>query len=438
MKRTFVTFALLIASALSLASDPVGLKELTAKAIKNHPLLASARADVETERAKKSGLTAPFKPQLSLNAYGAAGSGSMIFPGTVEPTNYALLPTDGTGVLNGTFMWRLYSFGRDRDLDRSGSAAVKASQARLSTEELDVALRVRLAFAEALFKRETTLAHHAAHESANEILKVTQARFEAGKVPEAFVLRAKAEVASALREVAMAEADEARSSASLWEAAGLEQDGTQMLGSWDATLTAPQSLEMAMKEMMLQRPELAAFTQEMEQMKLLASAARKAGLPELSLMGMNDWMGTRGMSGSSTYKAGLVLSFPVGDGGTRLSERKTALSGLAKATASYQVARNHVQAEVVAAWAEWQASSKIEQSAGAEVIASEESYRVALLRYQEGKAILAELTDSQSMLSHARLSVAQATAYKRKAWSNLSRAIGASPSEPDNEASHAR
>lgn len=424
MKRTLVTLALLTASALSLASDPVGLKELTAKAIKNHPLLASARADVETERAKKSGLTAPFKPQLSVNAYGATGTGSMIFPGTVEPTNYALLPTDGTGVLNGTFMWRLYSFGRDRDLDRSGSAAVKASEARLSTEKLDVALRVRLAFADALFKHETTLAHHAAHESASEVLKVTQARFEAGKVPEAFVLRAKAEVASALREVAMAEADEARSSAGLWEAAGLEQDGTEAFGSWDAAFAAPNSLDSAMKEAMRQRPELAAFTQEMVQMNLLASAARKAGLPELSLMGMNDWMGSRGVPGSNTYKAGLVLSFPVGDGGTRLAEKKTALSGLAKATASYQAAKNHVQAEVVSAWADWQSSDKVVLSAEAEVTASEESYRVALLRYQEGKAILAELTDSRSMLSHARLGLAEATAYKRKAWSNLARATG--------------
>ena len=96
----------------------------------------------------------------------------------------------------------------------------------------------------------------------------------------------------------------------------------------------------------------------------------------------------------------------------------------ARAESELQGTKNKVEAEVASAWAEWSASSKVSASAKAEVEASEEAYRVALLRYQEGKAILSELTEVRSELTHARLSVAESTAYARKAWSKLARATG--------------
>ncbi len=267
----------------------------------------------------------------------------------------------------------------------------------------------------------------AAHESALEVLRITQARFDAGKVPEAFVLRAKAEVAAAEREVAMAEADEAGAVAALWDAAGLDQTSGHELGPWDEALTAPETVAEALRLAQLHRPELLAISEEAKEMESLASAADKSRYPELSLMGMNDWAGSNGSDGASTYKAGLVLSFPLGDGGQRQAAKSQASAGISKADAELRSMRNGIQAEVVSAWAQWQAVGKISDAAKAELDASEEAYRVALVRYQEGKAILAELTDSRSALVHAKLSVAEAKTYERKAWSKLERAIGGAP-----------
>jgi hypothetical protein len=56
--------------------------------------------------------------------------------------------------------------------------------------------------------------------------------------------------------------------------------------------------------------------------------------------------------------------------------------------------------------------------------ASAESYRIFSIRFEEGKAILAELTDARSALTHARLTVAETAAFERQAWSRLRRAIG--------------
>ena len=218
-----LSLVLVAIAGSSFAADKMNLSQLEEAAAKHHPILAAARADLESAKAQKDGLVAPFKPQFSFNVYGGTGSGSMIFPGTVDPINYALLPSGSTGVLNGTFMWKLFSFGRDRALLDSGSYFVKSQESSLKTLSSGVTLGLRLAFADALYKVDVAAAHHSSHESALEVLKTTEARFDAGKVPQAFVLRAKADVARAERDIAMAEADAQSSEAALWEASGLDQ-----------------------------------------------------------------------------------------------------------------------------------------------------------------------------------------------------------------------
>ncbi len=423
--RTYLSaFLLLACSSLVLAAEKKNLSQLLDSASKNHPAIGAARAEVDSARAEKSGLLAPFRPQVSLNGYGAVGTGSMIFPGTVDPLNYAVLPRESAGVLNATFMWKLFTFGRERAIAESASFLIRAKQSVLDATALDVSLSVRLAFADALYRREVVQAHHVAHDSALEVLRITQARFDAGKVPEAFVLRAKADAARAEREIAMAEADSASAQAQLWDAAGMEQSSAPELGDWDGSLSAPATMDEAIKLAMSRRQELIAIGSQVSQMKSLASAYDKAGLPELSLMGMNDWAGSLGVSASNTYKAGLVLSFPLGDGGQRRSAAAQSNAMAKKAEAELRGATNHVQSEVATGWAEWSAVSKVLKAAAAELDASVEAYRVALVRYEDGKAILAELTDSRSQLVHARLSVAEGSAYQRKAWSKLTRAIG--------------
>ena len=418
-----LSLVLVAIAGSSFAADKMNLSQLEEAAAKHHPILAAARADLESAKAQKDGLVAPFKPQFSFNVYGGTGSGSMIFPGTVDPINYALLPSGSTGVLNGTFMWKLFSFGRDRALLDSGSYFVKSQESSLKTLSSGVTLGLRLAFADALYKVDVAAAHHSSHESALEVLKTTEARFDAGKVPQAFVLRARADVARAERDIAMAEADAQSSEAALWEASGLDQTPKE-LGSWDVALSAPATKEEAIMLAEAHRTELTSLQALANQAKSLASAADKSELPELTLMAMNDWAGSQGIAGSNTYKAGLTLSVPVGDGGKRSSDRQVARTMQARAESELQGTKNKVEAEVASAWAEWSASSKVSASAKAEVEASEEAYRVALLRYQEGKAILSELTEVRSELTHARLSVAESNAYARKAWSKLARAMG--------------
>ena len=414
----------LCAFAGSAFADKMNLSQLEDGAAKHHPSLTAAKADLDIAIAQRGSLMAPFQPQLSLNAYGATGSGSMIFPGTVDPINYELLSSGSTGVLNGTLMWTFFSSGRDRALADSNTFLIRQKEASLLSTSQSVVLAIRLAFADSLYKSEIVQAHIAARESAQEVLRISQARLEAGKIPEAFVLRAKADVAKADKDIALAQVDAEISEASLWEASGFDQQSSKELGAWDVPLMSPTSKQEALKFAELHRLELVMVQAAVKQAKALGRAVDKSKLPELTLMAMNDYAGSRGTAGSNTYKAGLTLSFPVGDGGRRNSEKQEWSAMVTKSEAELMGLRNKIEAEVASAWAEWFATSKVSAAAHAEVEASEEAYRVALIRYQEGKSILSELTDSRSQLTHARLSVAESSSYARKAWSKLSRAMG--------------
>ncbi len=201
----------------------------------------------------------------------------------------------------------MFSFGRESTARGIKAAETNAALDNVRREELDVALRVRLAFSEALLMRDRVAVRQSALESATEVERVTRERQEAG------------EVAS---------------------------------------------------------------------------------------------------------KYGLVLSFPLNDGGERRAVRAEATAMGAKMTAEYDMARLKIEAEVASAWSTWEAVPAVLDAAKSELVASREAYRITLIRYQEGKAILSELTDARSQLVRAQVGIAESEAYRRQAWTRLARSIG--------------
>lgn len=423
MKSILSTIIVLIAT-FSFGAEKQSLSLLSADALKNHPRIAAMRADRDASKARRELSLVQFQPKVSLNGYAATGSSSMIFPSSVDPLNYSLLPSGNTGVANATLMWSLLSFGRERDISSAGSFDVLSAESAIQTESLDVLFNLRTTFADALFKRDSLSGYQDALESAKEVERTTQARLDAGKVPVAFVLRAKADTAKAEQELAKAIAESESTNAKVWEAAGQDQVEGNALGDWDLKADPPKDLKTAIAIASEKRPEAAVIRFQLSAAKSRQSAIAKSKLPELNFMAMNDLMGVSGIRGSNSSKAGLVLSFPLGDGGQRSAESKEQKAMIARLEAEAKALQNRISSEVVQAWFEWKAVEPIKIAAQAELVASDEGYRVAVIRFEEGKSILAELTDYRSQLTHARLSVAEADSYERKAWSKLARAIG--------------
>ena len=423
-RRLLGAFALLLLAALAPAEQPLALSAALDEARRSHPILRAAQAEVDAARARGWMLQTPYRPMVGLNAFGSLGHGEMIFASSTEPLSLTHMNADEQATLNGMLMWKVFSFGRDRVARAVANSETGASTQMLRLEETELAMRVRIAFSVALLRRDALAARKAAEESADEVLRTTKAALDAGKVPEAFLFRAQADESAMRRETAMAEADANVALAALKEAVGQEQGTGTVLGDWDVQLDAPKTQGDAVKQARDLRAELSNLKATQTAFSLRARLFGLSSLPEFSLTAMGDLMALSDMHPDSSYRLGFVLSFPLADGGERRSGRAEQQAMADKAAADLDAARLKVDSEVAQAWAMWQAAPKVRQAADDEAKSGEESYRVALLRYREGKAILAEVIDARAQLVAAKLAKAEAEDYTRRAWAMLQRAMG--------------
>lgn len=416
---------ILAASALAASqSDPMSLSDTLRLAQDRSPVLQMAKADVSAARARSGMRQAPFKPLLSLNGVASTGDGSMIFPTAIMPYNYLQTQPGTQASGNVTLMWRVWSFGRDALARRGSEAEIHLYEARSELAGSDVSLGVRDAFAIVIFRRDVLFAKQEALMTAREMLRITVAKFDEGSAPKAFVFRAQADVSSMERELVMAQADIDEALAMLRERVGLDQVDPMQFGSWDESLVAPESLKAAIKIALDSHPEVRIARWNLESARLASRDASKSRLPELSFMAMGDWMGSRMMPGSATSKAGLVLSFPLSDGGERGSLKGEADAMIVKMEQEFRMAELQVQSAVAAAYASWSSVETQRRATQDGLTASLEAFRVMQERYDAGKAVLVELIDARAQVAYARTEVADVERYARSAWARLMRAIG--------------
>jgi outer membrane protein TolC len=155
----------------------------------------------------------------------------------------------------------------------------------------------------------------------------------------------------------------------------------------------------------------------------LARKARQSGYPELNLVGYGQGVTTKDDS-DVFYKLGIVLSVPLLDGGLRKAQADEMSALAAQAQQEKALAWMSVSREVTSAWAKWQAAPEVVRASEAEVVAAHEAYRIARLRYQEGKAEQVEVDQAATDLVNAIAAAAEANAFQRIAWANLMRAVG--------------
>ena len=169
------------------------------------------------------------------------------------------------------------------------------------------------------------------------------------------------------------------------------------------------------------------FVTMAEAQGLEAKMVRQSLRPEVSFMAMGSILGSSFMDTANRAKFGLVVSFPLSDGGSRSAKAKKLDANAERFRAQMEQMRLTVRREVKSAWAEWQSSDAVLESSLAGLESAVESYEVEKLRFDNGKSILAELLDAQSMLSEARVEVLSAMRYRDAAWSKLMRAMGEAP-----------
>lgn len=414
-----------IALALTAASHAqVSLTEAQGLARDLNPIMKAARADVEAAKAAQGKYLAPYRPMIDLLAYGGRGNGNVMDMNT----GLEMLNGSGTGA-NLALTWKLFSGGQDAAARGIGFAEIAMARARERMAWQDLLLEVREQFAMGLRLQDEVEAVKLSLEAAEELERVTQERVDAGKLPLAFVYGAKSDRLRIERELSRVEAELRGALAKVAACCGADIIGGR-LGAWDVQMDVPETLEKAIDAAYANSPDVAELEQEAKAWARRAKQIQGSGLPQVSFFASGDRIDSRGLMDDSGTQVGLFLTFPLFDGGMRKSEAAGAKKKQAEADAKAANKRNRIRAELTAQWAKWLAAPKGIESAKAQIEAAEEGYRIAKLRYEEGKAIRAEVAQALADHQEAHTAIAEAKEYQRTAWSRLVRSMGGPASAP--------
>ncbi len=410
------------------AANPMSLSQAVHLAMTQHPLV---RADIERVKGVRSNATAmqsAFQPLVSLNGYAATGRGSAIFSSAFDPVNYGHFDPGDVADLNVALAWRLPLFNRYGLTKTLGATDRKMADLTVRNRRRVIAYAVRNAFVEAALRIEAAQSAQENVASAQEIERVTEQKEQAGSLARVFVLRSQAEVAAAERDLALAKADEEKAKLQLAQSIGLNiADAPERgftMGEWDRDLSAPESLALAISRAQADHPEILMSAAKLSSVRTQLSLNRAAGKPEAYIMAMGDWLATNQTTGDQVAKLGIVLSFPLSDGGMRRAQVDEQQSKVIIADLEYQDVRNQISTEIGEAWADSNSVAAVKKAAESENLAADEAFKISMVRFQEGKGTLSEVTESRAFLAKAKLGVAEATAYARKAWATLKKAIG--------------
>lgn len=406
-------------------TGPLSLQKAVEIALANSPILRGATADLDVAAARVKAAQAARKPSLSATTFLTTGSETgPIYnsPDGVTPQNLFAVPRGAFADQNLMLMLPLLNGGRLQALTRQAQAARAASGFDLQTARLDVALDTKTAYRQTLLALETQKVAAARQNATTEQLRNDRAAEKAGRVPQLFVLRDEAEDADAGQDVTNAARDVELALISLRALMGARTDSDFSLTDSLETLNEDDSASN-LQTALANRPELQGARARLESTRQGENAVRGSSKFQAALTGMADLGGTR--SGSSGgLSVGLVVGVPIFDGGMRRAGRDEARAQISRAQADVSRLEIQVEREVAGAQVSLDAARKNVATAQSALVAAQEGYRVALLRYQGGRATNAETLDALAALTRARTNRARALYNAQIASDQLGRAVG--------------
>lgn len=402
---------------------PLTVAEAIRLSEQNNPGLAAARSQVLAASADVRSARSALSPQVSANSFATTGSYNSILsssPG-VMPPYWLAVPNGGFLDQNLMLMMPLFTGGRLQALVGSSSWQQRAAEGELAEMRADVALRVEDAYLRALVANQMVAVQEAKLTAAQELLRTTQAQFEAGKGIEASVQRVQAEVSRAQRSLTSSRNEVAKALLDLDAAIGADFDSSITLA--DQLLLQPEigSLPAYLEIARASRGRLLAAKARAEATSADLHAAEAQRSPQLYGQAMGD-VASRRLGTGATF--GLTLSIPIFDGGRISSEVAAAKAQRSKAQAEVSEVLIAVENEVRQAWLDVETAKANSASAEASVKAAQSAYDVVALRVGAGKSILVEQLDALQALTEAKGDLAQAIYEHNIALAKLARATG--------------
>lgn len=403
--------------------------QAVAQAQARSPSVAAARARVEAARSGLAAARAAAGLQATLSAYGAAASDEAMMesPPAAEPATRGTVGADGGGTLQAVAMVPVYTGGIVQASIRRARAMLVEAEADLARVRADVSAATKEAYLKVLLADATLRVAKAQYEAASAMAENARALWQEGKGIEAQYLRARSEAMAASRDIALAEAERAKSLVELAAVMGLSP-GTRLELTDELSLTKPAwTLEAALAAGRKDAPALRMARASSESAAAQAAIARGEQSVQVYAMAMGDVRGSRGMRGTGMSAVGLAASWPLYDGGRRRSMRKMA-DAEEQASRERTVATSlSVEEDIRKACFDMEAAQSAVEAAQAAVDAARASYTVYSERVQNQKSILVEELDALAAVRKAELALAQSMFDHEMALVRLERVLGASP-----------
>lgn len=400
----------------SYAAEPLSLDEALTTALKNHPQVIEAKANLDGAEARTGQALANYYPQISFAADWSKGRSFLTAQESIRQTE---VNTDALYLKQ-----TLYDFGRTSgtvDVARSNREAIDKA---LTVTKQDLALRVKSAFYLLLATEKQVIAVKETVKSREDIFRQAQEFFNQGIRAKVDVARAEATLFAAKTALIRAENNREIARIELANAMGMASLG-------ERTLVEPPQTLLSLPERNSSQQDAVHNRAEVQQFAALKSAAagnlksvKGSYLPILSGVASVGYADRDFPPNGNVWGVGLNLTVPLFSGFSSVEQVREATAAISSIEARQSNLKLQIIKEVESAWLGGNEAAARMVSTGKEVAAANESKSLAEGRYQEGVGSIIEVTDAQSQSLDAQTANIQARYDYYTALARLDRAVG--------------
>ncbi|HTC71588.1 MAG TPA: TolC family protein [Solirubrobacteraceae bacterium] len=442
--RPGLTLALALAAAAVVGSAPatVAAQESTARvvtlaqaertALAQQPQMLVARAATGVAEAQADVAKAPLLPQVTGSASYTRETGNFApRPGAIPGSNGAA-PT--TSLSASYDYWNfgltatqlIYDFGQTFGKYHAAEASADATRFTEHVTRLQVVFGVRRAYFTARANKELVGVARETLDNQQKHLTQVQGFVQVGTQPEIALAQQKAAVANAQVALINAQNGYETAKAQLNQAAGIPGDTEYDV---DNEAMAPvededQPLETLVTKAVAARPELASIAKQRVAQEETLSATKGGYGPTLSAGAGANAAGVALDGLVPNWNVGLVLAWPIYQGGLTRAQVRAAEAGLQSVDAQRSLEELQVRLDVDTARLAVRAAKATISASDDALASARDQLHLAEGRYATGVGNIIELNDAQVAYTNAAAQAVQARFSLASARAQLMAALG--------------
>jgi outer membrane protein len=429
VNRFLLSIVLLGTAARAQTTQTLTVEEAVAEAVKANDQLRAARFRAEGSEDNARSARGQLLPQLNANNTWQHYDSPFVLdlgpPGSPPITARNVNTNIFTVSAQQPVLGLLH---RAREFSAAGSAA-EASRADEANTRSQLAEQVRVNYLRLFEARAAVGIARASIEQLQKQVDDARARYNAGTITKADLLRFETAVANARQQLIQGRTAELTSRQSLLTllARNPEDPSIEFVEPLDlekeAAAQVPGTTDELINRALADRPEVARAGKEAEAARASGQARMLALLPEVDVQAAYSNVRGQIFQPENSFFIGVVANWPFWTWGSRWYGARSAQRQADAADALHSDTRKQVALDVSSKYVLLQAQFVAVQVAETAIASADEAYRVTSAQVSAGTATTTDLLDAQSALTTARLNLARAQYERAVARVQLDRAV---------------